>query len=311
MLPKDFLDILCLSDFGKIICINLYRSARIATLSNSVVRDFLDSCVAEYQKRYGRTLSDPPKVVALGVATEWEVRSKLVADNLCPSPPGCPDPAQYAVIVPVDRVLKNAASTAPLTYVPRRISKQTDFDVLLTEWLKLRETWTLGFPKDYFWLARPVDHSRIEPQRLVKGLAQFHIENLGLCHFGKKHTLVRVLVPASMTGGKVQLCRPTALDGVANPAFRAATDTEVNAPSTQPGTTIDLRRVRSRARTIDGQNEWLCESMTVAATELFWEFLGEPVDDACIDDENLHSQVLKNLQKTTPLGDARSYLDSL
>lgn len=311
MSRTDFLNTLCLTDFGKIICINLYRSARLGTLTAGTVKDFLDACISKYLAHFASSVGDPPKKVALNVATYWNTRSILVAGNMFPSPPSTQDPIQFASILPVDAVTRNASSAKAATYSAWKVRNQTDFDVLIKEWLRDAAIWKFGLGKDYFWLARPVDFSSIPSSRLAKGLAQYHLETLGLCHFGKKNSLVRVLVPAALTVGVSPLLRPTALDGIDNPAFRAAADSEVTPPAAQPGSTIDLELVRSNAPTVDGQHEWLGKPLNIPATSVAWEFLGVPDEATCKNKTSFHAQVLQQLEKSTPLSSARTYLDAI
>ncbi|MBY0579697.1 MAG: hypothetical protein K2P57_11705 [Burkholderiales bacterium] len=311
MSRTDFLNILCLTDFGKIICINLYRSVRLGTLAADTVKDFLDACTSKYLAHFASSVGDLPKEVALNVATYWNTRSILVAGNMFTSPPSTQDPIQYATILSVDAVTRNASSAKAATYSAWKVRNQPDFDVLIKEWLRGGAMWTFGLGKDYFWLARPVDFSSIHPARLAKGLAQYHLETLGLCHFGNKNSLVRALVPAALTVHVSPLLRPTALDGIDNPAFRAAADSEVAPPAAHPGSTIDLELVRSNAPTADGQHEWLGKPLAILATSVVWEFLGVPVDATCNEDSSFHAQVLQQFEKNTPLSSARNYLDAI
>lgn len=307
----DFLNTLCLTDFGKIICINLYRSARLGTLAADTVKDFLDVCSAKYLAKIATPAIDPPEDVALLVAMQWDSRSALVGGNLFTSPPTTHDPIQYAVILPIDTVTRDASSAKVATYSARKVRNQPEFDALIKEWLLDAAMWAFGLGKKYFWLARPANFASTPPARLSKGLAQYHLETLGLCHFGDKDSLVRVLVPAALTVGVSPLLRPTALDGIDNPAFRAAADFEVAPPAAQPGSTIDLELVRSNAPTVDGQHEWLREPLTIPATSVVWEFLGVPAETPCKFEASFHAQVLQQYEKSTPLSVARTYLDAI
>ena len=418
MSRTDFLNTLCLTDFGKIICINLYRSLRLGTLTAVAVQNFMDACIAKYLAHFPVATGDPPKVdfpkdenVALHVAVQWGTRSAIVDGNLFQSPPSTKDPIQYAVILPIDTVTRDASSARVATYSARKVRNQSEFDALIKEWLLDDPIFPFGLGKKYFWLARPVDSASTDFARLSKGLAQFHLETLGLCHFGNTHTLARALMPAKITVGVSPLLRPTALDGIDNPAFRAAADSEKASPPKQPGLTpgclrsrytfwdiqvpkthsifdnflcpdrpasvatpdslvgepsvttpangltacrdalcigpplvagfpippptpaprprptpigdyqpslrspwlaaMDLHLIRSNAPTVDGQHEWLCNPLTIAATSVVWEFLGIPAETPCKFETSFHAQVLKQFEKSTPLPVARTYLDAI
>jgi len=310
MSRTDFLNTLCLTDFGKIICINLYRSARLGTLKPDAVKDFLDACITKYLANITPSAIDPPEEVALLVAMRWDTRAALIGRNLYSSLPSTRDPIQYAVILPIDTVTRDASSSKAATYSDRKVRNQPEFDALIKEWLLDGAMWSFGLGKKYFWLARPADFASTPPARLSKGLAQYHLETLGLCHFGNKDGLVRALVPA-LAVGPSPLLRPTALDGIDNPAFRAAAVFEVAPPAGQPGSTIDLGLVRSNAPTVDGQDEWLREPLTIRATLVVWEFLGVPAETCCKFDASFHAQVLHQYEKSTQLSDARNYLDTI
>jgi hypothetical protein len=317
MTRSEFLDILCLSDFGKIICVNLYRSLLVGTVSDRVVKEFLDNCVAEFEIQLPANPADAPKTIALGVATDWEVREKLVNSNLFPTPPSAKEPIQFSTVLPMHVFTGNASSAKHITYSARLITDESDFNALLKEWLDDKATWEFGLDRSFFWLQRPVNSASMPDNRRVSGNAQYHCEVFGLCHHGEKrpdgspNMLVRALVPAELTPGMSSLYRPTALDGLDNSAFRAATDSEVSAPPAQPGTTLDMWLVRAMAPVVDGQHEWLCSPLKLSATSVVWEMLGTPIGNACNDDELFHAQVLKQMEICTPTSTALSKLKGI
>ena len=59
MTRAAFLDTLAGTDFGRIVCVNLFRSLRVGTLNDDVVRDFLDACVAANATEVAASPSDP------------------------------------------------------------------------------------------------------------------------------------------------------------------------------------------------------------------------------------------------------------
>ena len=306
-----FLDTLALTDFGKIVCINLFRSLRVGTLTDSVVQEFLDACVTSNATHAAASPSDPASEIALRVVTDWWARAALVTSSRYKSPPGAPEPVQFATILPVDFFTRNASSAKHVTYSGRKISLESEFNATLKTWLADGATWHFGKDRLYFWMARPIDYSSVDPARLNKGLCQYQWEVFGLCHLGNHQRLVRALIPARLAESKFPLLRPNALDGIDNPAFRASTDSEAAAPPSQPGTALDLLLVGSAASNVDGQNEWLCDPLLVDATSVAWEFLGPPVDAQCNADLAFHQKVRTQIELSTPLADALTKLKNL
>lgn len=311
MARETFLNKLAKTDFGKIICINLFRSLRVGTLSEDVVRKFLDDCVASNAKAVATFPSESTEEIALRVATDWTVRAALVFNYRFQSPACASEPAQFATILPVDIFTRNATSAKHVTYSSRRISSEPEFNATLKIWLKDRATWEFGKDRMYFWMARPIDNSVIDPSRLNRGLCQYHCEVFGLCHLGSHQRLVRALIPAKLTEPQFPLFRPTALDGIDNPAFRASTDIENTAPPSGPGTALDLLLVNNTLGCVDGQNEWLCKPLQVEATSVIWEFLGPPADAPCSADLNFHERVRKQIEIASPLAHALDRLKNM
>jgi hypothetical protein len=307
---EEFIRLLGESSFGKIICINLFRSARLKTLNDNPIRDFLDKCVAQHGGQMLINPTETPSKMALIVATQWTTRSSLVSTNEFPSPASTIEPIQFATVINCEEVERSAAAIKVATFGPRKLTTQSEFHSVIKEWVKCGDTWTFGKGRNYFWLARPVDSSQMTDSRNAHGFARFHRDTLGLCHYGKVHRLVRVLIPASLAISTMPLLRPTAFDGIDNPAFLAATDKEIFAPASQPGTTLDLH-FRSDPASILGQHEWLSKPLTVAAGAVVWDFLGSPGDSALSADPIFHKDVLSMLSRETPIEHANSYLNGL
>ncbi len=306
-----FLDTLAFTEFGKIVCINLYRSLSLGTLTNEVVRDFLDACVSTHTAEIAASPSEPTTEIAIRVATTWTVRSSLVAGHRYKSPTCAQEPAQFATIIPVDVFTRNASSAKHVTYSKRKISSESEFNATLQVWLSDGANWEFGKDRMYFWVARPIDFSKVEGSRLANGMCQYQWEAFGLCHLGNHQRLVRALIPAKLAEPRFPLFRPTALDGIDNPAFRACTDSET-APPCGPGTALDLLLVvSSPSGNVDGQNEWLCDPLVVDATSVAWEFLGPPLDTQCSADPNFHKKVREQMEIKTSLAAALTMLKSL
>src|SRR4051812_18043255 len=125
MSRTDFLDTLCLSDFGKIICVNLYRSLRVGTITESVIKAFLDACVASHMANVAAHPSDPSEDIAFRVATDWSVRENFVKSNIFPTPLSTNDPIQFATVLPVEVFTKHASSSKHVTYSHRKIANET------------------------------------------------------------------------------------------------------------------------------------------------------------------------------------------
>lgn len=307
---QKFIRTLMSTDFGKIICINLFRSARIQTLGSDSIRDFLDNCVTQYQANVRSRPSEEPSKLALTVATQWTTRSVMVAANEYTSPASTIEPTQFATVIDCAAVEHCAAAARVLTFSRRKLANQTEFDSVIKEWVVGDDSWTFGEGRNYFWMAKPVDSSKIPGERNAQGAARFHRDKLGLCHYGKKFRLVRVLIPATLAKTSAALLRPTAFDGIDNPAFLAASDAERAGPPTQPGTTLDLHFRIDITATL-GQDEWLSKPLTVAAGAVIWDFLGAPADDALNEDPDFHRAVVSILSATTPTKDASNYLYAL
>lgn len=297
MSRTQFLDALKKSWFGGIVCINLYRSTWIETLSQSAVGEYLDRCSLKYLDDLALYPSDPEPEVALRVAISWDTRGPSAACNSFPSPAPDGDPIQFSIVLPVVALWRSASSARCATYAKRRVADGGEFDAVLREWRADGAEWSFGKDRDYFWVASQPDFASLGIKGPSRGLAQCYVDVFGLCHYGRGDALMRAVVPAELVGTAGPLFRPTGFDGLDNPAYRAKSDSENRPPPAQPGITSDISLIRSGAFPAEGQHEWLCKPMTVVATKIAWEFLGQPSEDKCIEDKTFHKQVVKQFVK--------------
>lgn len=305
----DFLDALCDSDLGKIICINLYRSLKVGTLTSTAVKEFLTLCATDFYN-LSVTSSTNKADLALQVATKWTNRSALISKYKF-AYPGTDRPAQFTTILPVEKITASAPAARHVTYGSRKISKQFELEALLEEWMSSSSpNFDFGKGKAYFWVARMIDTSLTDVARLPDGFAQICRDTLGLCHLGNSNTLVRAIIPAAHLTSYGALLRPTAFDGLDNPAFMSALPSEMNPPPLQPGTTLNLHFRADRSK-YSGQNEWLCPPVTLPAAQVVWDFLGAPKEAAIAEDKNFHAQVRELYELTTDAQTARKLIETL
>lgn len=221
--------------------------------------------------------------------------------------------AQFATVINYKSMIVNSGgrAAAHLAFAPRNHGSAGDVQAVVAIWQKNGETWELGKGRDFFWIAPVIDFSTIAPARLSDGLGQVYRDVLGLCHWGAADTLLRIGIPASVATALLSANRPTAFDGLDNPAFRGARDGEVGVTAALSGLTVDVFKVDMRDPNIDGAPEWIAAPIAVSTGQLFWEYLGIPKMPECSSKASFHDAMLMALESTTPITRVLPELKSL
>lgn len=311
MKPDQFLDTLSHTAFGSVILINMYRSVQVGTLSDKAIKGFIDDCLSTFNAHTPvptskAELSD----LALRSAKDWTTRAASSRANRYPVASTDVDASQFGTVIHYKTLVANARSSTHKTYAKRRATSANGLNALVAEWQKDGATWILGNGRDFFWIALPIDWSNVPGARLSQGVAQIYRDILGLCHWGKNDTLVRIIIPSDFAKGLTQIFRPTAFDGLDNPAFRAGRDGETNANADFHGQTVDIHKVTHRDATVDGVGEWICAPAGLPAANLFWEYLGVPDEPKCCNTRAFHKAMSVALGRATPMSAVLPFLKS-
>jgi hypothetical protein len=311
--PQDFLDALARTSFGSVILINLYRSTKAGTIPDSSIAEFAADCLSTLAGSPAPKTPVEEADLALASAKEWDSRESASRKYRNPASLSGSGVAQFATVISYKSLIENSAgrSAAHLAFAPRDHGLAGDVEAIVVQWQKWGETWTLGKGRDFFWIAPVLDVSTLNASRLSDGLAQVYRDVLGLSHWGTANTLLRIGIPSGVAESMLVPRRPTAFDGLDNPAFRGACDGEVGAHPLASGFTVDIYKVDTHVPNIDGAREWISAPVVVATGQLFWEYLGVPKLGECLSQTVFHDAMLRGLERTTPISLALPYLKSV
>lgn len=300
----NFLESLKGTTFGKIICINLFRSARIETLGKHSIVNFLNLCSKAFALQREKEASETDSALALIIAKAPTSREALLEGALFPCPvESVPLPTQYITVLRCEDIKRLMKLEQTERYMHSIDSEERLKDLISAA--DNQEIRLGGKEGRCFWLTNALLLGG-ENQELV----QLYRNKLGLCHFEEKDDLAVMSTSHEKISPTQTLFRPTALHGIHNPAFLAARDNEINAPAKLPGTTRDLSP-SVEEEPIYGVYEWLCQSVNFNIKDADWYFLGKPQIPSCDNDKEFHRKILFHLEKTTPAVDALSYLSNI
>ena len=311
MLATDFIDALGGTAFGGIICVNLYRSIQVGTIPPASVKTFVAECLSAWRAAPPPTTPVEEQDLALRCAKDWGARAASSRANRFAIPASSVHANQLATIVHYKTLVANARHAAHRTYAPRRSCTFDDLNALVKEWKDDGAVWQFGSGRDFFWVAPTTDWASIDWTKYRHGTAQYFRDFLGLSHWGRNDSLVRISLPSSIAPVALTFFRPTAYDGCDNPAFFASPDNETLASRFPHGRTADLAEVRAAATRIDGSIEWICSPMHIGAERLIWEYLGNPKLAECLSETSFHDEMLVALTRATPLWMVLPFLKKL
>jgi len=309
MTRNEFLDALCAtnSKLALIALNNLCRGLKLRLIPKSSFQQFLDECVAILDTELP-TVDDTDKPEALvRCLRRFTSRASVMR--------GCARLALEACeVIPVITVLRTREffyeepQRTHEIYETRKgkIDSPEELRSALANWSSSRPSWHFGKDRDFFWVAPlgdlPPPFDQPQASGYVDPLAaQSHRDQLGLSHYGRSDgPLLRAIISPDDGQAALTFYRPTAYDGLDNPAFRAACDDETLETTPAHGRTVVLPAVKSRLQNVDGTREWICPSQEVPWEYIAFDFLGELDDSPCAEDERFHAAMLAVLSRKIP-----------
>jgi hypothetical protein len=301
MTPPEFLDALSMTSFGSVTCINLYRSISAGTIPSTSVPSFVTDCLVAWNAAAPPASSAETHDLALRCVKDWGARASSSKNHRYAIAASTVKASQLSTVINYKTLVSNARRAVHRTYSARRHCSADDLNAVIAEWTTDTVHWTFGKDRDFFWLSPIIDLSMFPSSRLSSGIAQIYRDFLGLCHWGAHDYLIRVAIPASTPPSALTWFRPSAFDGLDNPAFRAACDGETKMTALPHGRTADIAHVQAHATNIDGAIEWICMPLELRADSVVWDYLGRPKLPQCSTEVDFHDSMLAALAITTPM----------
>ena len=309
MNAQAFLTALASTEYGKLVCLNLYRACRAGLLEPEDVCSYFEDCSTELAAQAGSYGPSEVAVVIVRVSRSWQARERSSRRTRRRVQGAEVDATGVSTVAHLWSVLRQFKMATNSTYFDRNNPTADDFREFVDKVVGDNDHWRVGGERDYCWLASAMDTSMHVSKR-DGTLAQLHCDILGLCHFGAGDNLVRLSVSHRGVTTVREYYRPNAFDGLDNAAFRATRESESADSLDTHGMTVDINKVRECQSNVDGTREWLGQSTDLPARDIVWEYLGSPTLPASKDAPAFHRQMFDVLGGQAAFDSALPYLQA-